>query len=124
MNEACVVRHYCSSLSYAEKAQKSSLFRSHSKKNYSDSKYCCVGVQPCCAEQGVREATYHKNLIPKSNWDNLVETLTNVEDVMSAFVPTDELCKVNLARELIGYRTMSSDEKFCKIFGSIAFGIR
>jgi hypothetical protein len=122
MNEACVVRQYCSSLRYAEKVQKSSLFRSHSKKIYSDSKYCCVGVQPSRAERGVREATYHKNLIPKSNWDNLVQTLANVEDVMSAFVPTDELRKVNLSRELIGYKTMSSDDIFCKIFGSIAFG--
>ena len=122
MNDACVVRHYCSSLSYAEKVQKTSLFRSLSKRIYSDSKYCCVGVQPSRAEPGVRQATYHKNLIPKTNWDNLVETLTNVEDIMSAFVPTDELRKVNLARELVGYKTMSSDEKLCKIFGSIAFG--
>jgi hypothetical protein len=122
MNDASVVRQYCSSLRHAEKVQKSSLFRSHSKKIYSDSKYCCVGVQPCRAQRGVREATYHKDRIPKTNWDNLVQTLTNVEDVMSAFVPTDELRKVNLARELIDFKTMSSDDKLCKIFGSIAFG--
>ena len=73
-------------------------------------------MQPCRAEPGVQEATYHKNILPKSNWDNLVETLTNVEDVMSAFVPSDELGKVNLARELIGYKTMSRDQKCCKIF--------
>ena len=90
-----------------------------------------MGTQPSRAEPGVRSYTYHMEKMPKESWDNIVQTLSNVEKIMSAYVPSDELRHLNLGRELLGYKTMTptmTSEKEntfilpLKIFGGVAFG--
>ena len=65
--------------------------------------------------------------MPKESWNNAVETLSKVENVMSSFIPTNELRHLNLGIELIGYKTMTpgTENKFLlplKVFGGLAFG--
>jgi hypothetical protein len=127
MSDEKVLTKYCKSLHYAEMAQRGSLFRSVDKGVYTDSKYGCAGVQPCRASPGVRDASYHKRSMPSAHWNNLVETLFDVEKVVATFVSTEELRRVNFAKELIGYKTMTptSDDTVvipCKIFGALAYG--
>ena len=71
-------------------------------------------TQPYRAEPGVHTYTYHMDKIPKESWDNVVETLSKVEKIMSYSIPTNELWHLNLERELIGYKSMTpgNENKF------------
>jgi len=126
MGESKVASAYCESLGHAEKAQRSSLVRSQGKQIYSDNKMCNPGVQLGRAAKGVWDASYHKQSMPARNWDNIVQTMVKTENVMSSFVPTSELRRLNFAQQLIGYKTMRAtcDDLIilpCKIFGALAF---
>ena len=126
MGDSKVVSAYCESLGHAEKAQRSSLVRSQGKQVYSDNKMCNPSVQPCRAAKGVRDASYHKQSMPAKNWDNIVQNMVKTENVMSSFVPTSELRRLNFAQQLIGYKTMRATCDGvvilpCKIFGGLAF---
>jgi len=128
MGNPLVTEAYCKSLSHVERAQRKSLHRSKGKTIYSDSKMCNPGVQACRASTGVRESTYHSTGVPFKNWTNIVQTLCDVEKVMSSFVPTKELRRLNLARMLLKYKTMTANLNGdivleAKLFGSIAFAL-
>ena len=108
MNKLSTVTSHCHALDLAEKAQRGSLFRSKNKVIYSTNKHVCPGAQACRAEPGVRDNTYHKKTMPEPDWINLVKTLCNVEKVVSSFVPTEDLRRVNMAKTVLDYKTMTA----------------
>ena len=86
-----------------------------------------MGTQPSHAYPGVRACTFHMNKMPMESWDNVVETLSKVEDVMSSLVTTNALQRLNLGIELIEYQIMTAGKENLfllplKIFGGVAFG--
>ena len=88
-----------------------------------------MGSQPSHSEPGVRDVMYHMNKIPIDSWNNVVKTLSKVENAMSSFISTDELSDLNLRREMILYKTMSSvnNDPFLlplKTFGGVALGFQ
>ena len=87
-----------------------------------------MGVQPGCAQKGVCDTTYHVNKIPPEHWNNVVETLSKNETVMLSYLTTVERRRLNLGREIIGFKMMSqiNNDEFIlqyKIFGGVAFSL-
>ncbi len=62
----------------------------------------------------------------EADWTNIVQTLVQVEKVMSSFIPTVELRRVNMAKQLLDYKTMTATNGGdvvleSKIFNAISY---
>lgn len=124
----------CLSLREAYKAQRASLFRGKKKTIYSDFKSVSMGAQPCRAEPGIRSKSYHAERMTHHDWNNIVMYMKRVEHAYASFIPTEELRQINSARQIVGFKTMTtmgspqaldlpSNQPCCRTFGALSFGI-
>jgi hypothetical protein len=120
---------YCEALLCAHNVQRRSIHRGNERKIYcDDGKYCCLGPSPRRAGRGVRDATYHKNVMPSEQYDFIVEMMKRTENALTSYVCTDAIRDLNYARRLLNFKTIATTtthdnhEESAQIFAGIAIG--
>ena len=96
---------------------------------FTEGRYCCMGPQVQRASRGVSDSSYHQDLMDDNDWDAVIDVVQWMESIFTSFVRTEEIRKLNLAKALIGFKTLSStrrmnmsDEEMKSIFSGCAFG--
>ena len=121
--------NFCSAVGAAYNATHTTLDRGKKRRIFTDGFYSCIGPQARRAATGVSDESYHKNDMSNSHWDLIVNMVRRYENCFTSYVDTEEIRKINIAKALIGFKSLSlsqsRNETFsdhAKIFNGVAFG--
>ena len=107
-----------SSVMQAQMSKVGPLKRGSGKQVFTDSgstlKYACFGTQTRRAGRGVRNHTFHYELVEARLWNAIYDYIVSLERVKRAFVDTCEIQKVYLAHDLIDYKVFPLKSKDSK----------
>lgn len=99
--------------------------RGHSKRVFTDNKYCCVGAKPRRNAVGVEPGHYKKEYgVDSEDWDIVVDAVRRAEHAFHTMVGTEVISRIRTAKASVGWeRAKSSRGEESKIFNGIAFGV-
>eukprot|EP00956_Cyclotella_meneghiniana_P006140 scaffold8004_cov60-Cyclotella_meneghiniana.AAC.1 len=113
------VNKLCSALDEFERIQRTTLKRGCDI--FGDNKYICAGTQPGRNSAGVRD-TYHMSKVSKKHLDTVIAYVCQLERLFQCYAESEMIWMVSQAKKLLNYRTLSSPDRRCDIFGAFAFG--
>ena len=78
---------------------------------------------------GMSDGSYHKDIMDNGSYDQIVNMVKRYENCFTSYVTTEEIWKINIAKALIDFKSLSLSDSnnpsfldHAKIFNGIAFG--
>ena len=108
MSSAEESKRFCCAMGHAYNATtSSSKDRGKERRVFTGGKYSCLGPQASRYSKGVTDSSYQQRKMYPEDWDLVVDVVKRMEKCFYSFVDTEEIRKINFAKALIKFKTLT-----------------